>query len=485
VNKQTTTWLSVLSFGSLVWSACSSGLPPEKSNDAGAGGDTGGAHPSGATGGKSAANAGGNTARGGASEAGESSRGGDRGIVGNGGSGDAVGSGGEGGGAAASGGESASGGVSSNAGAGESDAGSGGQGAGSSTSAPGRICTPESLYEPNESAGNPCWIKPNMTITSALVDDDIDDYFSIDLEKNVTYTLDMVSSRSGNRGFTMTVDGKIDPLIEYGFAASGTSHSEFTPKASGRAILRLNGSMQYQFTVWDSRVEHDTNFEPNNSPSLAAEIEIGQAIDQALTSREDDYDYYRFEVVSGQTYTFEFTHATSIYRGISQIVEGEPYDYLKFGFVSAGATHEEFVARATGEAVLELHGLTSYQFQILAADPEHDAVTYEPNNSPSTAAPVELGAVVTSELGTTASDNTDYFSVPVKANTTYILHLERPKSLYRGLSVVTKTGSTVRIEFGFVGSGKDDASFTTPAADGFALLRLEGATNYTFSIAPQ
>jgi hypothetical protein len=84
---------------------------------------------------------------------------------------------------------------------------------------------------------------------------------------------------------------------------------------------------------------------------------------------------------------------------------------------------------------------------------------------------VELDALVASELGTTASDNTDYFKIPVKANTTYILHLERPKSMYRGLDVVTQAGATVRIDFGFVGSGKDDASFTTPAADGFALLR--------------
>lgn len=483
MKLRSVTWLTTFVFGCSVWNACG-GLPPEKSNVGGNAGQDGKAPNAGA---------GGSSGRG-------SSNGGDAGASdeANAGSRDnpSAGASGEGG-SDGDGGSDASGGTqSSNAGgagvgsagktaSGGSDASGGAVASGGSGGAsvtPGRICPPESLFEPNDSAGNPCWIQPNKLIDSALNGDDKDDFFSIDLVKNTTYTLDITSTSSINRGLTLRVDNKDDELIPYGYQSGGTKHTEFTPKASGRAIFRLNGSAQYHFVIWESSVGHDANFEPNNSPSLAAALQIGQAVDTALTSAEDDFDYYRFDVVAGQTYTFEFTHPKSLYRGISQLVDGQSYDLIDYGFQSAGASHDEFIAHGTGKAVLVLNGLGSYQARILGANPAHDPVTYEPNNSPSTAASVALGSSITSELGAPAEDNEDYYQFPVKANTKYIVHLERAKSMYVGVNMAGL--SSTLSPYGFMSAGSSDITTSIAApADGFAILRLSGSTTYKFSVA--
>lgn len=235
--------------------------------------------------------------------------------------------------------------------------------------------------------------------------------------------------------------------------------------------------------IWDDQLERDANLEPNNSPSTAAEIEIGARIDQALTSAEDDYDYYRFEVKEGQTYTLDLARPNAMYRGLSQIVAGQKYPYLKDEYIGEGSTHEEFTARATGSVVLVLHGAASYVFAIVPPDTTHDPVTYEPNNSVSSAAPVELSTVVTSELGAIPSDNADYFTFAVKANTTYILHLERANPMYRGATLVTSARPL--LAYGYIASGSTDELFTTLGADDLVSVRLQGTSTYKLSIAPQ
>jgi hypothetical protein len=51
----------------------------------------------------------------------------------------------------------------------------------------------------------------------------------------------------------------------------------------------------------------------------------------------------------------------------------------------------------------------------------HDPVTFEPNDSPETAAPISLGQLIRSSHP--AGDPADYFSLPVSANHIYTLQL--------------------------------------------------------------
>lgn len=178
--------IALLSISACAWSACSSDQPGQASPDGSSAGKVSGDAGSGGRDGDSEAAAGLATGGTGVDQGVAPSAGGETESMAEGGEGGTPGSGGS----------------SANAGSG-----------GGSLGVRGHICPPESLYEPNDSAGSACWILPNSPVASALVGDDIDDYYSIDLVKGVTYTLDLVSSNAFNRGITLTVDGKIEPLI--------------------------------------------------------------------------------------------------------------------------------------------------------------------------------------------------------------------------------------------------------------------------------
>ncbi|MEY4578171.1 MAG: hypothetical protein RL701_2874 [Pseudomonadota bacterium] len=347
--------------------------------------------------------------------------------------------------------------------------------------APGRECAADALYEPNDSPGDPCWLQPNQKIATELSGKDIDDYFSIDVEKGVTYTFDIVAAKSYNRGLSLTIGDKTEMLIEYGYSNAGAAHIDVVPSASGRAILRINGATQYHFAIWDDQVTRDSSLEPNNSPASAADIEVGALITQQLTSPEDDIDYYRFDVTAGVTYTLDLTNAQGLNRHIFMTVDAAKTDLLASVFINKSTYHDEFKALATGKALFRLWNTGAYHFQILAPNPPQDPVTFEPNNSPSTATPIEVGTAVLSELSAIPDDNVDCFSMAVKANTAYVLHLERDRGVNRDVTL----GGQILLGDAYLNAGSDNQPFTTRGADGLLIVRIRGAANYKFDVSLQ
>ena len=102
---------------------------------------------------------------------------------------------------------------------------------------------------------------------------------------------------------------------------------------------------------------------------------------------------------------------------------------------------------------------------------QHDPVTYEPNDSPSTAAPITLGKEVAS--GQAVGDLIDYYSLTLDGQRTYTLQLAAQKFCGgTGLWVTVTAGKDgQRGQLLDRGAGTD--TFTTLEA-GVVLVAIEG-----------
>lgn len=236
-----------------------------------------------------------------------------------------------------------------------------------STVTPGRVCAPDTLFEPNDSSGNPCWINPNMKIASGISGTDKDDYFSIEVEKGMTYTVDLF--RTGNVNFEMTLQvGTVTEQLQRSAFLGGVGpwHAEVTPSTSGRAVMHINnGAADYRLAVWNSHVTRDAQLEPNNGPSTAAPVALGAEIASELGALpDDDIDYFTVPVKANTVYVLHLEHSAPVDRGVSMV--GSNSTLVPNAYLLASPEEQVFTPATDGLALVMIRRPATYKFSVFA-----------------------------------------------------------------------------------------------------------------------
>jgi hypothetical protein len=177
--------------------------------------------------------------------------------------------------------------------------------------------------EPNNSGSTAAPLSLSTPIDGELsAPFDLADYFRIPVDKAKTYSI-TISVGSGTNA--VTLDGKVTKEGENdgtSFAMDGTDpkatrYFSFTPGFDGSALLKLSavGAATYQIAVYPSTLDglqHDANSEPNNTPSTAAPLGLGQALENDINNTSDYLDYFQTDVVKGQKYTLTVSNVTGL-----------------------------------------------------------------------------------------------------------------------------------------------------------------------------
>ena len=175
----------------------------------------------------------------------------------------------------------------------------------------------------------------------------------------------------------------------------------------------------------------DQHNEPNDSMYIAKPIVLEEEVTSYL-SESELYDVYSFDTIAGKTYSISIKNNAASFSMMLYSI-GDYADSQKYAAgwgVSLGHSADiEFTATTTGKAVIHLQGKNVYkghQYSVVALPStidglKHDKLTYEPNNTVATAAPIKLQTTVTSKL--TKDETFDYYSFDVVAGQTYALDL--------------------------------------------------------------
>jgi hypothetical protein len=243
----------------------------------------------------------------------------------------------------------------------------------------------------------------------------------------------------------------------------------------------------------------DDFYERNDSASEACQINLDTAIRAEIAPMTDTDDYFVFHVEAGVTYTLTLATlaclgGTSYSLGIEVTALGSQQP---IGLVDAAQYYGrlgfyEFTPSSTGDAQLFLKGASScpYVFDIVSPQSlERDELTFEPNNTPSTAAPLAASPAVAADVSV-PEDPVDYYTFPVVAGTTYSLTVS-------SLDCVGGTSYSLDIELSSLGSGQPVAQLDTsqyfgrytfyeftPQSTGDASLRISALAScaYQFDI---
>lgn len=355
---------------------------------------------------------------------------------------------------------------------------------------PATTCGPDTLYEPNERPQQACavplakWVESEFSSAT-----DVADYYKIEVQKGVTYTLEMVHPGQISRAVTMPVGDQTATLIANANRSFGaTTHEEFTPSLSGSALVSFGGPSKYKFIVYPSTAAglgHDAlTYEPNNSPSTAAPVCVGVPVAAEFTPPEDDVDTYTVQLEKGITYTLKLNRKGELGWSLISKVGTETLTWLPWYKNSfADSSYQEFTPTTSGPALLTISG-GAYDFMFqpsTEAGLVHDPVTYEPNDSPTTYAPIELNTTYASEFSS-GEDRNDYFGVVVEGGATYELNHNRQGE--GGREVIMLVGGQtlkplVYARNGF--GGIDNPTFVAPTS-GRAIVHITGPAKYTFKV---
>jgi hypothetical protein len=304
-------------------------------------------------------------------------------------------------------------------------------------------CNADSDWEPNEAPEDACLLDLPASLDGKIAAAGKDtDYFAFEAKAGVVYTVELTNT-SGSGGFDERVNlsaslaGSDVSLVgeTAAMARSPTQYRELRPLEAGTVVLKLNGGAPatYALRVLASdAVERDaTTSEPNNTPSTAAPLEFGTLFESELSLPEDHVDDFSFEAKKGEVYTLELINTSGVGGHDERLLmaawlgdpgaDGTPLLPETAALANSPAVYREIRPLSTGQVIVSVYGAASatYTLRALAsAAVEHDATTSEPNNTPSTATPLELGVPVSSDLSMPA-DHEDHFRLAVEKGRTY------------------------------------------------------------------
>lgn len=229
----------------------------------------------------------------------------------------------------------------------------------------------------------------------------------------------------------------------------------------------------------------ETAYEPNDVPAQACKVPLARTIASEFGSSTDKNDYYQLAVEKDVVYTFDYKFDSTSGRVITMSVGGQIMTLLAGQtYYNGGVLHDEFTPQLSGPVVLNMTG-SKYEFALYpstAAGLVHDALTYEPNNTRSTAAPICVGVPVTSGF-TSPMDNVDFYELSLVKDQTYTLKIKHPGSISRDITALV-SGQILTYLGGAsdYNSGREAVEFIAQAT-GPAALRISGG-DYELVVLP-
>lgn len=371
-------------------------------------------------------------------------------------------------------------------------------------------------YEPNNTLSTAHPLALQQTIDNALAAGTLDhrDIYAVDVLEGQTYTVmttftNGISTGAGTE-LQLSVSDDLGTLFvnEQSIAYEQTTYNEITPQQTGKLYIALFSPRAaqdryygYQLTVLPAAdnglVQNDLSYEPNNSATTAYPINLETLYTSDLQDgTEDHMDFYSIDVTAGETYSVMLSNDTGVHTGVYNFVyltvnESDGTVLLDENAINNSSSNAfEFVATQDTQAVISIYPHSqrladSFQYRLLvtpsAGSMTQDSVSFEPNETPSTATPISLSTTVQSELSTDISDRYDYFSLPVQNGTNYQLHLDiltEPGTIGSALkvSVRSPTGSEWLIEQNVTATG--NVLDFTAFADSDAVVKIEAPANY-------
>lgn len=371
-------------------------------------------------------------------------------------------------------------------------------------------------FEPNNTISTAHPIALQQTINNALAAGTLDhrDIYVADVLQGQTYTVMTTFTNGTSTGagtdLQLTVSDDLGALLvnEQSIAYAQTTYNEITPLQTGKLYIALYSPRVaqdryygYQVSILPAAdnglIQDDQSYEPNNSASTAYPIELETLYTTNLQNgTEDHMDFYAVDVTTGETYSVMLANDTGVRTGAYNFVyltikESDGTVLLdESGINNSSSNAFEFVATQNTQAIISIYPYYQrfadsflYRLQVTpsAAFLTQGPVSFEPNETPSTATPVTLSTTIQSELSTDAIDRYDYFSVPVQNGVNYQLHLDivtEPGEINSALkvSVTSPTGTEWLIEKNVAGTG--NVLDFTALVDSDAVVKMEAPTNY-------
>jgi len=376
----------------------------------------------------------------------------------------------------------------------------------------------DDTFEPNDTDGEACRLTLGTQVGTRLsTPNDKVDKFVFHAEAAVTYTLILSTLKCKGSSSLDAMQVTVTSLGATGSATQLSALSYFgqqdsltIPASNTTAdeVITITGSTscEYEFQLVQSTAEglvHGADSEPNGTPSTAQPIEENRSVSSRLSSPSDPRDYFVLSVQPNLTYSI--TVSTQGCSGSSSLDNvavqgqsvntGDPVTNLNLTAYLGGVFHAEFATRTAGEELLMFTTSQSceYEFYVIPSTVcglGHDKVSYEPNDTPSTAAPIVLGQTIRAEVQ--AQDATDYYTFAVEPYAQYALTLSAASchgsSSLDGLTAALWSGRTMEVAKGskvfYFGDGNETLAFTAGSASQQLLAITSGLTcGYDFSIS--
>jgi hypothetical protein len=160
-------------------------------------------------------------------------------------------------------------------------------------------------------------------------------------------------------------------------------------------------------------------FEWNNTPSEATPLSLGTRIETQLSPPKDIMDNFSLPAVKDRYYAFTLTPTGGgVYLGGTLIpTTGQRVSlFTPTGYAAGTTAYGEVHPSTDGTSIFQFSqsGSSLYDFVVYPSTADglvHDPVTYEPNNTLHTAAPIALGDDISATVNTT-DDSVDFFPGP-------------------------------------------------------------------------
>lgn len=302
----------------------------------------------------------------------------------------------------------------------------------------------DSSFEPNDTTDDACRISLGAAVDTWLTKStDGTDNFVFHAEAGVTYTLtvSMFACRSGD-DLGITVAPLSMATTSQPFRVTqpfGTIYEyEVTPDTTGDELLTFAATetCQYRFNILQPTAQglkHDADYEPNDTWLTATPLEANPRVSTKLEHPYDSADLFTFPVLGNVTYSVHVSTLKCIPRpsslnfiSVTGAAPGAPPpDSNLWEDVSAGTSADfEFTSTMSGDERFAFSGPMDCEYEFYVTPSSicglRQGPGYEPNNTASTAAPIAVGKLISSEI-TQPADSLDYYSFEVSPHSMYTL----------------------------------------------------------------
>jgi len=188
----------------------------------------------------------------------------------------------------------------------------------------------DDTFEPNDTKNISTNVLLNTTYRSELMAGSIDqkDIYKFSLLAGKTYSLVSTihqgpsSATIGGIQFSLTDDNDNPVFAAFDMVQNQNKADEFTPNITGTYYLKINSPLgsiyahsfySYSTAIWESRIDWQNpyegeDFEPNETESIAFEMDINQIIESQLARGADDQiDMYKLLMYPSNKYQISIT----------------------------------------------------------------------------------------------------------------------------------------------------------------------------------